>query len=139
MRSWISPATTLGVVTMIVQLVIAVLTLVVFAGAYALRRCSSRLSSSGHRLRQIHEYKPAIVIELFYRNQTGVETQRRVAVLRRSATIADGCSCSASQGDDGLRLFRVDRLVQVATPDGEVLDMQEFLTDWLGVPPKMRW
>jgi predicted DNA-binding transcriptional regulator YafY len=35
------------------------------------------------------------------------------------------------------RTFRVDRIIRVATPDGEVLDTREFLTDWLGIPPRL--
>lgn len=115
----------------------AVLIFGAILGAYALDRGSNRLLPSGRGLHEIRQYVPPVVIELRYRNETGIKTQRRVAVLK-SLRHSDGRLlllgiCGGRQP----RTFRVDRIVEVATPDGEILDTRRFLTGSLDIPPKM--
>jgi hypothetical protein len=112
-----------------------VLALAVFCGAYAL---GSRLLPEGRGLRRIRRYLPPVEVTLEYRGESGTKSSRRVAVVR-SLRHRDGrlylLGLCGSRRDP--RTFRVDRIISVATADGEIVDTRRFLVEWLSIPPKL--
>lgn len=116
-------------------IVIAALALGAFCGAYAL---GNRLLPEGRGLRRIRRYLPPVEVTLEYRGESGARSSRRVAVVR-SLRHRDGrlylLGLCGSRRDP--RTFRVDRIVSVATADGEKIDTRQFLVDWLSIPPRL--
>ena len=116
-------------------IVIAVLAVGVFCGVYAL---GNRLLPEGRGLRRIRRYFPPVEVTLDYRAETGARFSRRVFVVR-SLRHRDGrlylLGLCGRRRDP--RTFRVDRIVSVATADGEIIDTRRFLVDWLSIPPKL--
>lgn len=111
--------------------------ILVFAGvcaAYALGR-GARTPSSRRILEPIRRYSPPIEVVLEYRNESGFKALRRVRVTQ-SLSRPDGrlyllgfCNARGKP-----RTFRVDRILCVATVDGEIIETDGFLTNRLGIP-----
>lgn len=116
-------------------IVIAVLGLGVFCGAYAL---GNRLLPEERGLRRIRRYFPPVEVTLEYRGESGTKSSRKVAVVR-SLHHRDGrlylLGLCGSRRDP--RTFRVDRIISVATADGKIIDVRRFLVDWLSIPPRL--
>jgi len=106
-------------------------------GAYALVRSGKRRLSSGQELNQIHQYTPPIHVVLEYRNKAGIKLSQRVAVLKSLRHDDGRLLLLGFLGSHEPRTFHVDRIVSVATVDGENIDTRAFLTDWLAIPPKL--
>lgn len=109
----------------------------VIIAAYTLGRSSNQSISLSRGLQEIHQYAPPVLVEIGYRNEAGIKTQRRVAVLKSLRHDDGRLLLLGFLGSRRPRTFRVDRIVSLATPDGEVLDKRAFLTDWLSIPPKL--
>ena len=104
----------------------------IVAAVYGFRTIGRSNSRGFH---QIQRYSPPVDVVLAYRSESGVESARRVAVLR-SLRHEDGRLYLL--GFTGSRnkptTYRVDRIVNIATVDGETIDRHRFLTDWLAIP-----
>ncbi|MEX0921309.1 MAG: WYL domain-containing protein [Rhodovibrionaceae bacterium] len=110
----------------------------VAVAVYALGSDGKRRHTYGSDLRKIEEYRPPVSVVLKYRNASGVNSERRVAVLR---------SLRSRQGHLYLlgvfgkrrnpRVFRVDRIVSVKSADGRPLDTRRFLIDRLSIPHEL--
>ena len=113
----------------IIELLIFVFVFVAILGGYHLGT-SERFG----RPAEVKEIRQAETM-LEYRNATGFTTLRKVRFLGY-AHRRGGRSCLFALCNNGTqpRTFRVDRIVSIATLDGEVLDTRQFLTETLGVP-----
>lgn len=106
--------------------------------AYRLGRSEAPAPHQRSELDLVHEYRPPIIAFLEYRNESGKETITKNRLLK-SQRHRDGrlylfglCGIYRKP-----RLFRVDRIISIATTDGEVLDTQRFLTKTLAIPPNL--
>ena len=117
------------------SIAIAALALGVFCAAYAL---GSRLLPEERGLRRIRRYFPPVEVTLQYRAESGAKSSRRVAVIK-SLRHRDGrlylLGLCGSRRDP--RTFRVDRIVSVATADGQTIDTRQFLVDRLSIPSRL--
>lgn len=108
---------------------------VVFLAAYALGRHSDQPSRwrGNQQLQASGKISPVEVL-LEYQNATGFTTRRKVVILAYVPR-SGGRSCLFAICNYGTapRTFRIDRIVSIATLDGEILDTQQFLTERLGV------
>jgi hypothetical protein len=73
-------------------------------------------------------------IWLEYRSAYGRATRRRLKIVQTIiASNGRGYVC----GDDGsasrFKMFRTDRIISIATPEGEVIDTRRFLSERLGI------
>lgn len=86
-------------------------------------------------LREIRHYRPPVDVVLEYRNGQGFRTLRRLAVLKAFVR-RDGrlYLFGISHRPARPRMFRVDRIRCIATPDGEVVDTAQFLLQQLALP-----
>jgi hypothetical protein len=104
-------------------------------GAYALGQRNGRLSRGpDSELRRADGNVSPVEVLLEYRNATGFTTQRKIKILEFIPR-GGGRSCLFAVGKNGTapRTFRIDRILSIATLDGEVLDTQQFLTERLGI------
>jgi WYL domain-containing protein len=112
--------------------------LVVFAvilAAYALGRHRGWPSPwSTSEQRQAGRDLPPVKVLLEYRNATGFTTRRKIEIVAYMSR-PSGRSCLFALCNNGAapRTFRIDRIVSIATLDGEILDTQQFLAEQLGV------
>jgi len=119
----------------LVQALAFVLVFAAVVAAYAFGRRDSGFLRWRRSLRLVRQYSPPINIVLEYRNGAGLKTLWRVR-LQKSLHGSDGALyLQALFGTPSrFRTFRVDRILCFATPDGEVLDTQRFLTEQLAIP-----
>jgi hypothetical protein len=101
-----------------------------FLGAYGLGMFERARPNEEVQLKK----EPAEVV-LEYRNATGFKTLRKIRILGYVQRRA-GRSCIFALCNNGTvpRMFRIDRIVSIATLDGEVRNTKQFLTEILGVP-----
>jgi hypothetical protein len=109
----------------------------VFGGiltAYELGRRGSESSARKSQMRSAGGNGAAAEIMLEYRNATGFTTLRKVLVLGYMPR-SQGRACIFALCNNGTapRTFRVDRIISIATLDGEVVDTQKFLEQRLGM------
>lgn len=90
-------------------------------------------------LDKIEEYRPPIKVVLEYRNDSGDRYNGPFAVLRSLRHRRDDrlylLGFLGKQGKP--RVFRVDRIVSMKTPDGQPVDTRRFLIDRLGIPREL--
>jgi hypothetical protein len=109
----------------------------VFGGilaAYEFGRRNGEASARKSQMRWSGGNRTAAEVLLEYRNATGFTTLRKALVLGYMPR-GRGRSCLFALCNNGTapRTFRIDRIISIATLDGEVLDMQKFLEQQLGV------
>ncbi|HEY1615523.1 MAG TPA: WYL domain-containing protein [Rhizomicrobium sp.] len=106
--------------------------------AYPLGRGGGRPLAFTRGLQELRRYDPAIEAVLEYRSEGGFRTVRKVHVTRsqrrRDGRLYLTGFCHRRLGP---RTFRVDRIICVATMDGEVIDKRRFLIDRLAIPPEL--
>ncbi len=110
-----------------VTIIVAIAVFLAIAAAYELGR------SGGGKARERISVPPVEVM-LEYRNATGFVTLRKIRILGyvpRSA--GRSCLFALCNGGTAPRTFRIDRIISLATLDGEVMDTRRFLTETLGV------
>jgi hypothetical protein len=114
-----------------------VLTFVVVFGAILAAYTLGQLRHSSRRNYQQNQQRrnlPSAELLLEYRNATGFTTLRKIRIVGYQPR-PHGRSCVFALCNNGTapRSFRVDRIISMATLDGEVLDTQNFLAEQLGV------
>lgn len=117
-----------------IEILIFVLVFGGILAAYEFGRRSGEASARKSQLGWTGGNGPVAEIMLEYRNATGFTTLRKAIVLGYVPR-SRGRSCLFALCNNGTapRTFRIDRIVSIATLDGEVLDTQTFLEQLLGV------
>jgi hypothetical protein len=87
------------------------------------------------RLDLVKQYSPAIDVMMEYRDARAFKTLRRIRIAQ---VLRNRAGRLYLLGFNELamkpRTFRLDRIVCIASLDGEVLEMRRFLIDRLGLP-----
>jgi hypothetical protein len=87
---------------------------------------------------QIHQYSPPVDVVIEYRSTSGFTTLRHLRLLRSLHRPKGGLYlfglCDRARRP---RTFRVDRIVSIATPHGEIIDTRDFLTGRLAIPVEL--
>ena len=109
------------------MLIVAIAVFVAIAAAFELGR-----SGAGKGASQIRISPVEVMLE--YRNATGFVTLRNVRIIGYTTRRAGRASLFAlCNGGTAPRNFRIDRIISVATLDGEVMETRRFLTQTLGL------
>lgn len=107
--------------------------MVVFLAIVAAYELGQRRSAS--RVQKLYRHKlkapHATEVLLEYRNATGFRTRRKIRIIGYQPR-PYGRSYIFAMSNSGPRLFRVDRVLSIASSTGTSLDLQIFLAENFG-------
>jgi len=109
----------------------------VFTGIFVAYAIGRRDASAPTQPRATHAVTSAdIVIEYRAEGRASPYLQR-IRVVEWMQSRHGRLYLYGLRNDGKQRMFRVDRIVSIAIPDGEVLDMQRYLVERLAVPAEL--
>jgi hypothetical protein len=113
-----------------VPLIVAIAVFVAIVAVYA----AYELGRSGAGKVRERITVPPVEVMLEYRNATGFTSLRRIRILgylpRRAGR---SCLFALCNGGTAPRMFRIDRIISLATLDGQIIETRRFLAETLGV------
>jgi len=125
-------------VAIVLEIGVFVLVFAAVCFAYGIGRRARNASNTTLGLCPIQQYSPPVDAVLEYRNEAGYRSLRRVSILRSLRRPDGRLYLLAFAGKPGKpRTFRVDRILCIATPVGEIVDMLAFLVEELGIPTEL--
>ena len=120
----------------IVSCAVFVLVFGAICAAYALGRGDREIPFWFRSLSRIRRYSPLVEVYIEYRDAQGRKMLPKVSI-QQSLSGRSGHLYLFGFCNEKPRFFRTDRILSIASPDGEIIDTWRFLTERLAIPPEL--